>query len=101
MINCLWDPTLCDEPALTTLVGERGDHVWSEVVDAASSRSQQISRVLGLVEGTCSSGQPLILMGDFNAQVDEYSIKDMLERDHQFVQFAQRKYTNACQRRRR
>lgn len=72
---------------LTTLVGERGDHVWSEVVDAARlTRSQQISRVLGLVEEhVLMQGHPLILMGDFNAQIDEYSIKDMLERDQQFV----------------
>lgn len=75
---------------LTTLVGERGDHVWSEVVDAARlTRSQQISRVLGLVEEhVLIQDNPLILMGDFNAQVDEYSIKDMLERDHQFVHLA-------------
>jgi len=31
---------------------------------------------------------PLILMGDFNAPVDEYSLKDMLERDKQFVHLA-------------
>jgi endonuclease/exonuclease/phosphatase family metal-dependent hydrolase len=75
---------------LTTLVGERGDHVWSEVVDAARlTRSQQISRVLGLVEEhVLMQGHPLILMGDFNAQIDEYSIKDMLERDQQFVHLA-------------
>jgi endonuclease/exonuclease/phosphatase family metal-dependent hydrolase len=59
-------------------------------VDAARlTRSQQISRVLGLVEEhVLIQDNPLILMGDFNAQVDEYSIKDMLERDHQFVHLA-------------
>jgi hypothetical protein len=30
-------------------------------------------------------------MGDFNAQIDEYSIKDMLERDQQFVHLLRRK----------
>lgn len=77
---------------LTTLVGERGDHVWSEVSDAAKlTRSQQMSRVLGLVEEhILLQNQPLILMGDFNAEVSEYSLKDMLERDHSFVHLAPR-----------
>ncbi|MDD2521743.1 MAG: endonuclease/exonuclease/phosphatase family protein [Anaerolineaceae bacterium] len=75
---------------LTTLVGERGDHVWTEVVEAARlTRSQQLSRVLGLVEEhVLIQDQPLILMGDFNAEIEEYSLKDMLERDHQFVHLA-------------
>lgn len=75
---------------LTTLVGERGDHIWSEVVDAARlTRSQQISRVLGLIEEHILIPEnPLILMGDFNAEINEYSLKDMLEQDHQFVHLA-------------
>lgn len=72
---------------LTTLVGERGEHVWSEVVDAAKlTRSQQISRILGLVEQhVLMPEHPLIMMGDFNARIDEYSLKENLERDHKFV----------------
>lgn len=72
---------------LTTLVGERGEHVWSEVVDNAKmTRQQQMSRVLGLVEKhVLMEGLPLILMGDFNAQIDEYSLQEMLERDQKFV----------------
>ena len=75
---------------LTTLVGERGDHVWSEVSDAAKlTRSQQMSRILGLVEQhILLQNQPLILLGDFNAEVSEYSLKNMLERDHNFVHLA-------------
>lgn len=75
---------------LTTLVGERGDHVWSEVADAARlTRSQQISRVLGLVEQhVLIPEMPLILMGDFNARIDEYSLKEILERDQKFVHLA-------------
>ena len=75
---------------LTTLVGERGDHVWSEVVDAAKlTRSMQISRVLGLVEQhVLIPGHPLVLMGDFNAKIDEYSLKAILERDHDFIHLA-------------
>ncbi|NLE83269.1 MAG: hypothetical protein GX603_01990 [Chloroflexi bacterium] len=71
---------------LTTLVGERGEHVWSDVVESArQTRSQQISRVLGLAEEHILIPEhPLILMGDFNAEVTEYSLKDML-RDHSFV----------------
>jgi endonuclease/exonuclease/phosphatase family metal-dependent hydrolase len=66
---------------LTTLVGERGEFVWDEVVDAAKlTRSKQMSRVLGLVERhVLMPGLPLILMGDFNARIDEYSLKDILE----------------------
>ena len=75
---------------LTTLVGERGDHAWSEIFDAAKlTRSQQISRILGLIEQhVLIHEHPLIMMGDFNAQIDEYSLKDMLVRDHKFVHLA-------------
>lgn len=72
---------------LTTLVGERGEHVWEEVIDNAKlTRSKQMSRVLGLVEQhVLIPGLPLILMGDFNATIEEYSLQDMLRRDHKFV----------------
>ena len=75
---------------LTTLVGERGEHQWSEVADAAKlTRSQQMSRVLGMVEQhVLMEGLPLILMGDFNAKIDEYSLSEMLERDQKFVHLA-------------
>lgn len=75
---------------LTTLVGERGEFVWDEVVDAAKmTRSKQMSRVLGLVERhVLIPGLPLILMGDFNARIDEYSLKDMLESEQKFVHLA-------------
>ena len=73
---------------LTTLVGERGENAWSEVVDAARiTRSQQISGVISLVERHVLIPQlPMILMGDFNATADEYTLRDMLEEDHGILQ---------------
>ena len=69
---------------LTTLVGERGENAWSEVVDAARiTRSQQISGVISLIESHVLIPKlPMILMGDFNATSDEYTLQDLLERDH-------------------
>lgn len=69
---------------LTTLVGERGENAWSEVVDAARiTRSQQISGIISLVQRHVLIPQlPMILMGDFNATAEEYTLRDMLERDH-------------------
>ena len=73
---------------LTTLVGERGENAWSEVVDAARiTRSQQISGVISLVEKHVLIPQlPMILMGDFNASADEYTLRDMLEQEHGILQ---------------
>jgi len=68
---------------LTTLAGERGENAWSEVVDAARiTRSQQIRGVISLVQRHVLMPQlPMILMGDFNATAEEYTLHDMLERD--------------------
>ena len=73
---------------LTTLVGERGENAWSEVVDAARiTRSQQISGVISLVEQHVLIPQlPMILMGDFNATADEYTLRELLEQDHGILQ---------------
>jgi len=69
---------------LTTLTGERGANAWSDVVDAARlMRSRQISGVISLIERHVLIPElPMILMGDFNATADEYTLHDMLERDH-------------------
>ncbi len=72
---------------LTTLVGERGSSAWSDVIDAARlTRQQQLSRILELVQRhILDLGHPLILMGDFNANPDEYTIKEYLEKEMGFV----------------
>lgn len=72
---------------LTTLVGERGDNSWQDARDAGrATRQQQIGKVLGLIEeGILLEKKPLILMGDFNAQPEEYSLQGMLEQEYDFV----------------
>ncbi len=73
---------------LTTLVGERGSSAWSsDIVDAARlTRSQQLSRIFNLVdENIIQKSEPLILMGDFNATPEEYTIKDYLEKEKAVV----------------
>jgi endonuclease/exonuclease/phosphatase family metal-dependent hydrolase len=72
---------------LSTLVGERGENAWDEVVDAARiTRSQQISGIISLVESHVLIPQlPMILMGDFNATADEYTLREMLEQDHGII----------------
>ena len=73
---------------LTTLAGERGENAWSEIADAARiTRSQQISGLISLVEShVLMPHLPMILMCDFNATAEEYTLRDMLEKDHGFVQ---------------
>ena len=73
---------------LTTLVGERGKNAWSEVVDAARiTRSRQISGLISLIEKHLLIPKlPMILMGDFNATAEEYTLREMLERDHGIIQ---------------
>lgn len=77
---------------LTTLVGERGENAWSEVVDAARiTRSQQISGIISLVETHVLIPQlPMILMGDFNATSDEYTLRDLLVKDHGIIELTPR-----------
>jgi endonuclease/exonuclease/phosphatase family metal-dependent hydrolase len=72
---------------LSTLTGERGENAWSEVVDAARvTRSQQISGLISLIERHVLLPQlPMILMGDFTATAEEYTLRDMLERDHGII----------------
>ncbi|MEA4811785.1 MAG: endonuclease/exonuclease/phosphatase family protein [Anaerolineaceae bacterium] len=72
---------------LTTLVGERGPKAWKDTVDAARvTRAQQIARVLSLIEtNILEKALPVILMGDFNASPDEYTLKDMLIAEKGFV----------------
>ncbi len=78
---------------LTTLVGERGPSAWSDIVDAARlTRQQQLDRVLTLVQqNIIDQGLPLILMGDFNAKPDEYTIKDYLIKEMGFVRLEPKK----------
>jgi len=56
-------------------------------VDAARiTRSQQISGIISLIESHVLMPQlPVILMGDFNATAEEYTLHELLERDHGFV----------------
>lgn len=72
---------------LSTLVGERGPVAWSDVIDSARmTRYQQLSRVMDLVQQhIIEAGLPLILMGDFNATPEEYTLKQFLEAEHGFV----------------
>ncbi|MGI6250225.1 MAG: endonuclease/exonuclease/phosphatase family protein [Anaerolineaceae bacterium] len=78
---------------LTTLVGERSKNAWQEVVDAAViARQQQIAKVLGLMEEhVLLKGLPFILMGDFNAEPQEYTLRGMLEEEKQFVRLVPEK----------
>ncbi len=75
---------------LTTLIGERGKNAWSETINAAvQMRSEQLVRVLGLVEEHVMAHQlPLIMLGDFNAPETEETIKTLLEQDHGFQRLA-------------
>lgn len=77
---------------LTTLVGERGPSAWADVIDAARlTRQQQLDRVLSLVQShILELGLPLILMGDFNATPEEYTIKEYLEKEIGFVRLEPR-----------
>ena len=72
---------------LTTLVGERGENAWSETVDAAERvRTSQILNVIGLIEKhVLIPRHPVIIMGEFNAKPDEYSLKTLLVEDNDFV----------------
>ncbi len=72
---------------LSTLVGERGENAWSETIQAAEiARTKQILNVLGLIEKyVLILGVPVILMGDFNAKPDEYTLKNYLVEDNHFV----------------
>ena len=72
---------------LTTLVGERGENAWSSTIEAAEmARSKQILNVLGLIEKhVLIPGEPVILMGDFIAKPDEYTLKNNLVEDNHFV----------------
>lgn len=72
---------------LTTLVGERGENAWQDARDAGqATRQQQMGKVLGLIEEQILlQKKPVILMGDFNAQPDEYSLQGMLEQENNFV----------------
>jgi endonuclease/exonuclease/phosphatase family metal-dependent hydrolase len=75
---------------LTTLVGERGPRAWQDTIDAARlTRSQQITRVLSLIEShILEKSEPMILMGDFNAPPEEYTLKEMLVSERGFVRLA-------------
>ena len=72
---------------LTTLVGERGENAWEETIQSAEmARSKQILNVLGLIEKhVLIPGEPIILMGDFNAKPDEYTLKNHLIEENNFV----------------
>jgi endonuclease/exonuclease/phosphatase family metal-dependent hydrolase len=72
---------------LSTLVAERGENSWQDAMDAGrATRQQQMGKVLGLIEEHILRQQkPVILMGDFNAQPDEYSLQGMLEYENNFV----------------
>lgn len=72
---------------LSTLVGERGKIVWQDSVDAARiTRTQQLQKVIGLVEThVLQKGLPLILLGDFNALPEEYSLAKLLVEETGFV----------------
>lgn len=75
---------------LTTIIGERGENAWQDARDAGrATRQQQIGKVLGLIEeGILQEKKPLILMGDFNAQPDEYCLQGMLEDENNFVRLS-------------
>lgn len=75
---------------LTTLVGERGRNAWKDTIDAARlTRSQQITRIVSLLEKhVLSKGEPVILMGDFNASPDEYTLREILMGENGFVRLA-------------
>lgn len=68
---------------LTTLVGERPPNAWDDTIDAArNTRQQQLRRVMDLVQRhIIDKGEPLILMGDFNATPEEYNIREYLEQE--------------------
>ncbi|MFZ3070526.1 MAG: endonuclease/exonuclease/phosphatase family protein [Anaerolineaceae bacterium] len=72
---------------LTTLMGERGPNAWPDAVSAAQhTRSQQMTRVIGMVEEhVLVPQQPLILMGDFNANPEEYTLGQLLETEKGFI----------------
>jgi len=72
---------------LTTLVGERGPKAWKDTIDAARlTRAQQITRVVNLIEShILEKGEPIILLGDFNAAPEEYTLKEMLVTENGFV----------------
>lgn len=72
---------------LTTLTGERGPNAWQDAVDAAvAMRQQQVAKVMGLIEEhVLARDLPVILMGDFNARPEEYTLHGMLEEERGFV----------------
>lgn len=72
---------------LTTLVGERGENAWSETIEAAErARTSQIKNVIGLIEKhVLIPRHPVIVMGDFNARPQEYSLNGLLVEDNSFV----------------
>ncbi|MFZ3151577.1 MAG: endonuclease/exonuclease/phosphatase family protein [Anaerolineaceae bacterium] len=72
---------------LTTLVGERGVNPWPEIVNTAKlTRAQQVAIILGMLEEHVLIPElPLILMGDFNADAEEYALKDILEEKRHFT----------------
>ncbi len=72
---------------LSTLVGERGENAWSETIEAAErARSRQILNMIGLIEKhVLIPGHPVVLMGDFNANPEEYTLRGHLVEDYDFV----------------
>jgi len=72
---------------LTTLVGERGTSQKREKIKQAQAlRYEQIQRVMDLVrEHILHKGQPLILVGDFNATQEELCLSNLLESQGDFL----------------
>lgn len=72
---------------LTTLTGERGKGAWADSIEQAKlTRAQQMERIIGLLETHVLMKElPIIMMGDFNANPDEYTLRDLLEKERGFT----------------
>lgn len=77
----------------TTLAGERGSRhqlIPGKHEEAEALRCQQARMLLELLKPITSTGQMVILMGDFNAGPQEACISTVLQREGGFVRLAPR-----------